>query len=209
MNAAVEERRGRRKPIQMELIGGKPARQRVWEQIRIHRDRFEIYTIARRAEADDETVETYVRCLVAGGFVVKLTKGRELSVFQLIKDNGIEAPRLTRDGQPVTQGLGQEAMWRCLRMLGAMDSHQLALHAASSGVEVKPTAAKRYLQALKKAGYLEIVKPCNRTKGQKEILRLIPRMDSGPRPPQIQRVGVVYDPNWNKVMHADEPEELL
>lgn len=209
MNAAVENRRGRRKPIQMELIGGKPARQRIWEEIRKHQDRFEIYTIARRAEADDETVETYVRSLVAGGYVVKLTSGRELSAFQLQKDNGIEAPRLTRDGHLVTQGLGQEAMWRCLRMLGAMDFHQLALHATSSGVEVKQSTAKRYLQALKKAGYLEVVKRCNRTKGQKELLRLLPQMNSGPRPPQIQRVGVVYDPNWNRVMHADEPEELL
>jgi hypothetical protein len=100
-------------------------------------------------------------------------------------------------------------MWRCLRMLGPLDYRQLAAHASSAGIEVKETTAKRYVLALKKAGYLHVVQPAGRRKGALEVLALIPRMNSGPRPPQIQRVGVVYDPNWNKVMHADEPEELL
>ncbi|MET3999687.1 hypothetical protein [Marinobacterium sp. MBR-109] len=199
-----------RKPVQMELVGGKPARQRVWEQIRLHRERFQIYTIARRAEAEDETVKTYLQCLEKGGYVVKLTAEKfEFADYQLVRDTGIEAPRLTRDGQPVTQGMGQESMWRCLRMLGAMDARQLAMHASSSGFEVKETTARRYVKALKRAGYLQVVQPCNRHRGKLEVIQLIPHMNSGPRPPQIQRVGVVYDPNWNKVMHADEPEEML
>ena len=210
MTVAVE-RKPNRKPIQMELVGGKPARQRAWEQIRIHKERFQLYTISRRAEADDQTVKTYLCALMKGGYVVKLTDEElfEEAHYQLIRDTGIEAPRLNRDGQPVTQGMGQEAMWRCLRMLGPMDARQLTGHVLSSGVELKESTAKRYIKALKKAGYLQVVHPCDRQRGKMEVLMLIPRMDSGPRPPQIQRVGVVYDPNWNKVMHADEPEELL
>lgn len=210
MNAATQQRKGHRKPVQMELVGGKAPRQRIWEQIRIHRERFQVYMIARRSEVDDESVKTYLKCLEKGGYIVKLTDVKfEQADYQLITDNGIEAPRLTRDGQPVTQGLAQEAMWRCLRMLGAMDYRQLAIHASSAGVEVKETSAKRYVLALKKAGYLQVTQPAGRRKGALETLALIPRMNTGPRPPQIQRVGVVYDPNINKVMHADEPEEML
>lgn len=211
MSAAVASRqKSYRKPAQLELIGGKPPRQRVWEQLRKLRLRFRIYDVARLAEVDDETVKSYVQSLVAGGYVVRLTDELFTEAdYQLIKDQGIEAPRLTRDGKPVTQGLGQEAMWRCLRMLGAMDARQLAMHASSSGVEVKPAAARRYVQMLKKAGYLEVVDPCNRRLKKMETLRLISRMDSGPRPPQIQNVKTVYDPNWNRVVYAEEPEELL
>ncbi|WP_036203975.1 hypothetical protein [Marinobacter sp. MCTG268] len=207
---AVANRKGYRKPAQMELIGGKPPRQRVWEQIRKFKMKFKVYDIARSSDVDDETVKTYVQSLVKGGYVVRLTEAQyEIAEYQLLKDTGVEAPRLTRDGQPVTAGLGQEAMWRCLRMLGALDARQLAAHASSSGVEVKVTTSKRYLVMLKKAGYLEVVEPCNRRLARMEKLRLIPRMDTGPRPPQIQNVKTVYDPNLNKVMYTDEPEEML
>jgi hypothetical protein len=207
---AVANRKGYRKPAQMELIGGKPPRQRVWEQIRKFKMKFKVYDIARSSEVDDETVKTYVQSLVKGGYVVRLTEAQyEVAEYQLLKDTGVEAPRLTRDGQPVTAGLGQEAMWRCLRMLGALDARQLAAHASSSGIEVKVTTSKRYLMMLKKAGYLEVVEPCNRRLARMEKLRLIPRMDTGPRPPQIQNVKTVYDPNLNRVMYADEPEEML
>lgn len=207
---AMAQRKGYRKPAQMELIGGKPPRQRAWEQIRKFRLNFKVFDIARAADVDDETVKTYVQSLMKGGFVVRLNEARyEIAEYQLIRDAGVEAPRLTRDGQPVTAGLGQEAMWRCLRMLGPMDARQLAAHASSSGVEVKVNTARRYLMMLKKAGYLEVVEPCNRRLRKMETLRLIPRMNTGPRPPQIQSVKTVYDPNLNKVMYADEPEEML
>lgn len=210
MSAAVASRKGYRKPAQMELIGGKPPRQRVWEQIRKFKLQFRVYEVARSAGVDYETTKTYVQCLIAGCYVVRVGEGSfDMTDHQLIKDTGIEAPRLTRDGQPVTAGLGQEAMWRCLRMLGALDARMLAAHAASCGVEVKLASAKRYVQMLKKAGYLEVVDPCNARKAKLETLRLISRMDTGPRPPQIQNVKTVYDPNLNKVMYTDEPEELL
>lgn len=204
------ERKGKRKPVQLELVGGKPARQRIWEQLRLHKEKFQIYTIARRAEADDETVKTYLQSLVKGGYVIKLVDVPfEEADYQLIKDTGIEAPRLTRDGQLVTSGIGQEAMWRCLRMLGPMDARVLAKHASSCGFEVKVSSAQRYVKALKAAGYLEVVEPCCRHRRKFETLRLLPHMNTGPRPPQVQRVKTVYDPNLNKVMHAEEPEELL
>lgn len=210
MTAAVPSRKGYRKPAQMELIGGKPPRQRAWEQIRKFKLKFRVVEVARGSDVDHETVKTYVQSLVAGGYVVRLSEERfEIAEYQLIKDTGVEAPRLTRDGQPVTAGLGQEAMWRCLRMLGPLDARQLAAHASSSGVEVKVATSKRYLMMLKKAGYLEVLQPCNPRQRRMETVRLIARMDTGPRPPQIQNVKTVYDPNLNRVMYTDEPEEML
>lgn len=202
--------KGTRKPLQMELIGGKPSRQRVWEQIKHHKELFKIDHIAKQARTDRETAKTYIQYLVKGGYVVRLTEALfEQTEFQLIKDIGIEAPRLNRDGTPVTQGMGQEAMWRCLRIMGAMDARQLAVHASTCGVEVKEATAKRYVKALKQAGYFKVVFECNRRLGKLEVVQLLPHMNTGPRAPQIQRVKTVYDPNLNKVMHAEDPEELL
>ncbi|MGB0732455.1 MAG: hypothetical protein ACPGPF_01780 [Pontibacterium sp.] len=210
MTAQPKIQQGRRKPLQMELVGGKPPRQRVWEEIRRNRERFSIGSLIIPTGLDDSTIRSYCQCLLAGGYIVQLTEGAiEYAYFQLQKDCGAEAPRLTKDGQPVTQGLGQEQMWRCLRMLGQMNYRQLTAHASKAGVEVKEATAKRYIAALKKAGYLQVVQACGLKKGALEIVRLIPRMDTGPRPPQIQKVGVVYDPNLNKVMHADSPEDAL
>ncbi len=206
MNMAVQERNVRgRKPIQMELVGGKPIRQRVWEQIRINQDKFQIGEVAHSAEVKKDTAKRYVQCLERGGYVVKLGEGD----YQLIKNNGIEAPRLNEDGQPVTMGLMQEAIWKCLRALGATDAFKLLGHAEAGGIEVTINHVRKYLRALKKAGYLKVVHRAVGARGEPEVITLIPKMDTGPRPPQIQRVGVVYDPNLNQVMHADDPQEAL
>lgn len=217
MNQAVNEalsdskksNRGR-KPIQMELVGGKPIRQRAWEQIRKHREGFQLDTIAKLAEAEKDTVNRYILCLERGGYIVKLTDGPfEKADYQLIKDTGIEAPKLNSQGELVTMGLAQEAIWRCLRMLGPLDAKQIISHVKAADIEITQDNVRRYLRALKKAGYLKVVHAAVPYRRKPEVVALIPRMNTGPRPPQIQRVGVVYDPNINKVMHADEPEEML
>ena len=199
-----------RKPVQMELVGGKPIRQRVWEQIRLHRESFYIATIAQQAEVEVDTARRYIHCLDKGGFLVKVAGAEfEKAEYQLLKDTGIEAPKLNAQGQLVTMGLAQEAIWRCLRMLGALDAFQILNHVTAAGIDIKLDNVRRYLRALKKAGYLKLIRPAIPAQRKPEVLALIPRMNTGPRPPQIQRVGVVYDPNLNKVMHAEDPEELL
>ncbi|WP_054340366.1 hypothetical protein [Neptunomonas antarctica] len=202
------KRTGHRKPLQMELIGGKNARQRIWEELRKTSDAtFETYPIARAANVDDDALRTYLQCLTAGGFVEHVSGVRyERRVYRLLKDTGIEAPRLTRKGEPVKQGQGAECMWRTLRMLGEMDVTRLVSHAAASGIDVAPSYAKTYISLLRKAGYLITTLPS--TPHRMERFRLSPQMNTGPRPPQIQRVKTVYDPNLNKVMWAEDPEEL-
>lgn len=207
MTAAVQNREGRRKPVQFEMIGGKCARQRIWEEIRKNAESFQILPIAQHANADPETVKTYLQCLQAGEFVEAVTRGHlKKAVYRLVKDTGIESPRLTRKGEPVKQGLIVEAMWCTLRILGQMDARQLQNHVVASGLDMTLTYAKRYIAALKKAGYLSVVRAGN--PHRMEVIQLKPAMNTGPRAPQIQNVKTVYDPNLNRVMHADDPEEL-
>lgn len=212
MEAIMQEtqqapRRNLRKPAQMEMIGGKNARQRIWEVLRQQTGEFEMYPIARQSNTDDETLRTYLTCLRAGGYVEVVQQKRYgKTTYRFIKDTGLEAPRLNRKGEPVTQGLVSEAIWRTLRILGELDARQITNHVAAAGLDVTMAYVKRYLGCLKKAGYLIVALKGN--PHRLERIRLKPNMDTGPRAPQIQRVKTVYDPNLNKVMHVEDPEEL-
>lgn len=105
------------------MIGGKSRRQRIWEAIRQRRTDFTLLDIVCAAHVETETVRTYLTCLINGGVVVQTTvpcHPREPKRYRLTRDNGVEAPRLTKSGKPVIQGLATEQMWRTLRMMAAI-----------------------------------------------------------------------------------------
>lgn len=208
MNTALKSKAPSRKPAQLEMIGGKSSRQRIWEELRKQKGEFEMYPLARAANVDDETLKTYLYCLTAGGFVEVVKRKRyDKTIYRRIKDNGVEAPRLTRKGEPVKQGLISEAIWRTLRIQDQLDARVITNYVEAAGHETTMAYVKRYLGSLKKAGYLQVVRKGN-THSRLEIIRLKPGMDTGPRAPQVQRVKTVYDPNLNQVMHCEDPEEL-
>jgi hypothetical protein len=199
-----------RKPVEMEMVGGKGSRQRVWEAIRKYAGAFTCYQISRKAKADDGTVYTYLNSLEKAGFIEAegLNQLRFLSEkkWKLARDNGVEAPRLTREGKPVVQGAGNEAMWRAMRIVGEFNARELAARASASGVEVKEGAAKAYITSLKSAKYLIVASEARVGKAPIQAkYRLAPGKYTGPRPPMIQRTKSVYDPNLGKVVWK-EPE---
>ncbi|MFZ6644451.1 hypothetical protein ACO0LO_01940 [Undibacterium sp. TJN25] len=204
-------RETKRKPAQLELVGGKGSRDRAWEEIRKHAGPFTCYQISRKAKVDDGTMYTYLMCLEKGGFleghIEKNAKIGSEKTWTLIRDNGVEAPRLDRTGKPVVQGMGTESMWRSMRIIADFNAPELAAHASASGVVVKPGTAKMYLIMLKAAGYLQVVKEANKGRGKGMGLaryRLLPSKYTGPRPPMIQRSKSLFDPNLAKVVYQEE-----
>ncbi|BAK76463.1 hypothetical protein NH8B_2077 [Pseudogulbenkiania sp. NH8B] len=208
----IDRKRPKRQPANMEMVGGKGSRQRTWEAVRKLRDDFTAYQVARVAKADDETVLTYLRSLDKGGFITCLTPAdaplATVKRYSLTRDNGIEAPRLTKDGKVVKQGLGTEAMWRVMRIIGDFTCRELAAHASTSEVKVSEDSANSYIRALKLAGYLVVTAEAKtRGIGEGRTLaryRLAPGRYTGPRPPMIQRTKNVYDPNLGKVVWQQE-----
>lgn len=193
--------------------GGKGPRQRIWEAIRARSDaEWTRYTIARAACVADTTVTTYCQALEKAGIVGKAgeTAVGNLAVearWVLLRDEGLEAPRLKRDGSRVTQGLAQEQMWRTLRLLGGdLNAHELAAHASTDAVPVTLSAAEHYITWLLAAGYLirtRAGKGLGRAgRGVPARYRLDPARNTGPRPPMICRAKVVYDPNEDAVVWA-------
>lgn len=209
-----------RKPITT-YAGGKGPRQLIWEAIRtlqrsgqpiVEIDIWQALPREVRHGLDLGAVRDYRRALVAAGIlgVVADPTARTNGTYQLLKDEGLEAPRLRRDGSRVTQGLAQEQMWRTLRLLTCDTNHrELAAHASSAAVPVAEAAAKDYLKTLHIAGYLQRTTEGKGTGagGIQTRYRLKPQRNTGPRPPMICRTKVVYDPNEDKVVWQPKVSE--
>ena len=198
-----------RKPIHLELTGGKGLRQRMWDRIRaLHGAEFTLRGIVLGAESL-ETARDYVLALERGGYIESREEpnkrgfGTGVKIYRLAIDCGAEAPRVKRDGTPVTQGLAQEQMWRTLRMTkGDINARELAAHASTPMVAVTEVAAKGYLKMLNAGGYLDTTRK-GHGHGNGGVLaryKLLPARDTGPRPPMVCRTKVIYDPNENRIV---------
>lgn len=170
-----------------------PGRQEIWEAIRYLRTGFTINDLVERCRANRKTISDYLRCLVPGGIVAQ----RDDETYDLVEDRGFHAPRLNRQGKPVTQGAGTENMWRSMRGLPAFSPHDLVIHSTTPDVTVSEATAKAYCKMLLQTGFLKVVRKAAPMRGEQAIYRLIRK--TGPKPPQIQRVKHVYDPNTGKV----------
>lgn len=192
-----------RKPAHIELVGGKGLRQRVWDRIRKLRGADFCLDEITFGDECRTTVRDYVAGLEHAGYLVMTQQNtnRTPKRWKLARDAGAEAPRVRRDGTPVTMGLAQEQMWRTLRMLKTdFNARELAAHAATIAVPVNEKAAADYLGNLHRASYLRCTRPGKGTGrgGMQARYQLV--SNTGPLPPMVCRADAVYDPNLGKVV---------
>jgi hypothetical protein len=217
MIQSVKLGKGRgRKPANMSIAS---SQELIWQGVREQAKKtesFSIDDIARllskkgHEEINDETIKSYFYRLVRGGFLSTdgtAAQGRKTrGYYHLVKDNGAEAPRLTKDGEPVKQGRGREHLWRTIRVLGEFNYRELAAAASTEEVTVKESEAKDYALHLKKAGYLlEVSASCR--SGRLARYRMLPARYTGPKPPMIQRIKQIFDPNLGEVVWSPVSEE--
>lgn len=194
-----------RKPVHLEMRGGKTPRQLLWEAMRARRTGFTCYSLSKATRVNYGTTQGFLGALRKAGYVDWLDEREPVSnerMQSLVKDNGAEAPSIRSDGSPCRKNLIYEAMWRTLRIIGETNAEELAsLASAAAPTSVK--TAKNYLYMLALAGYLQ----SKRVAGKHTRYRLIPTRYSGPLPPKLQRVGQVYDANLGKVVWSRTEEE--
>lgn len=190
-----------RKPADQERHNGKSNRQRVWAAIRAQ-DGFTCHGVSRAATVHYETTKSYLAALRKAGYIGlsgELDPSTGEPLFKLLRNSGTEAPALKRDGSPNRQGLGNEAMWRALRILGETTIEELTQF-ASAAAPITMTTARLYLHWLAKAGYVLRLDSNN----GRPRYRLIPSRYSGPAAPMVQRNKQVYDPNLGAVVWRQE-----
>ncbi|MEO1472778.1 MAG: hypothetical protein AAFS03_02385 [Pseudomonadota bacterium] len=193
-----------RKPADVIARSPKPqGRAAIWAAIRLQGN-FTRRSIRDATDCTPKTVSGYLDALEAGEFLTSSLKEDGVRHFTLIRDVGIEPPRVRKDGTEVTQGRGTANMWRSMRMMSDFTTRDLSLSASTGGVEVKLDTAKDYCNHLMRAGYLRIVdQPTPTSPPRYRLIR-----NTGPKPPQIQRVKQVFDPNLNQVVAAETFEAL-
>jgi len=159
------------------------------------------FSLADMHKFNRDTVKGYVKCLEAGGFLERVEEGRfRRTVYQLVRDEGVEAPRLRADGTPTKMGLARDHMWRAMKMLGRFTYVDLAVSASTEDVPVNEMDAKDYVKHLLAAGYLTILVPATpRSKAEYRLTR-----NTGPMPPMVTRAKVVFDPNLGRIAWSEE-----
>lgn len=193
-----------RRPVHLTAAGKRPeGRQVIWEAIRRRRE-FTISDLEDSTRINEETIRTYVTGLTRAGYLDREEPEQrpgerfQPSVWRLINDVGIEAPRVRRDGSVVTQGRGREQLWRTMRILGEFDYRELAVQASTEAHPIAMTEAQTYCQYLHRAGYLADIVPGGPNRPAR--YRLLMSRYSGPQAPQIQRIRQVWDPNLQQVV---------
>lgn len=192
------------------MVGGKPPRQHIWEAIRaINASPKELttYAVARKSNQDDQTVRGYFRDMEKAGIVSKVRNvGRFDAEWELLKDEGVEAPRITRNGKVSKYAAGAENVWRALRILGEFTAAEASVAASVNGVSISEFGAHVYLSGLAKAGY---VTRRGGTPGVKTRFSLVPSRYTGPKHPIYQRdFHQVYDPNLDQVVWRKADQEV-
>ncbi len=185
-----------RKPIDQVTKGKKlPPRERVWKFIRGRKAAFTVRDISDNVKVDYGLSRPYLKSLVKAGYIsiVNSAAPGEVIQYKFIK-GPVAAPRVRRDGSPVTQGAGQENMWRSMKMLNAFSAQELALAASADNVTVSTGTARSYICMLAKAGYLK------KTGDEPARWVLLSTKRTGPLAPMVQRIKHVYDPNLKKVV---------
>lgn len=191
-----------RRPAKLERAGAMTPRDRIWAAVRSFEvgHNFSVAEIMLLSEQRADTVISYLDALSKARYVDVLAHSRpvgsprrELRVFELKRDVGIDAPRVTADGKPVTQGVGREQMWRSMRVLKEFDCRELALAASTAAHQVNIQETKNYVKFVARAGYLQLVKASH--SNQPARYRFIRSRDTGPRAPLVTGDRNVFDGN--------------
>ena len=181
-------------------------RRAVWAAVRELQVFTKLELRLRVPHVSKNIVAEYLTALNRGGFVAPGPMVKGMSVgsnkvrqYQLVRDSGVDAPRLRADGT-VLAPTAQQNMWLALKIVGAVTPAQLARDASSDETPVPEETACAYLRHLLAAGYVQ-----TSTGDGEAYYRLI--NDTGGYAPMVQRTKCVFDPNLNKIMWHEEIEQ--
>ena len=186
-----------RKPV--DTLGPAQKRQAAWDAIRKVR-KFETRDIWMETALGRDTVKTYITGLQKAGYIRHIGDRptgniKPARVFEIVPEKEVkEAPRVRKDGTEVTMGRGREFMWRTMRILKDFTPQDLAVTATTEDHQIALDEAEYYCRYLCLAGILR------KTSARPVSYHFQAHRYTGPRPPQIQRVKQVWDPNTETVL---------
>lgn len=182
--------------------------QAIWDEIRKQRHAFTLRSlwnvIEKRRGGNMKTIHGYLSRLRLGGYITVLRHETlqgvgVINVYELSRDNGVEAPRLDKDGK-ASAPQKIEHLWRSMRILGEFSFRDLAISASTEEVSISEQTARRYARALADAGYL-VETAAGRRQGSSTRWRFLQSKYTGPKPPILNRERTeVFDQNTRKIV---------
>lgn len=175
-------------------------RDAMWRLIREAKEDFTPRQIREELHIHFDTVCDYLTGLTKAGYL-EATPGASRFLptkYRLVKDVGVDAPRVRKDGSPVTQGQGRKQMWDTMRVLPDFTARELSFNASTELCAADEVDALHYIRYLTRAGYLVQIDAGNTHRQAR--YRMVTGRWSGPKPPQVQRVRQVFDPNTKTVV---------
>lgn len=175
------------------------SKQAIWEAIR-RLQSFTARQLQDQTRLNSSTVRDYIKGLEAAGYLAPYVRlYKEDAQWRLVKDIGVEAPRVRKDGTVITKGEGQRNMWEAMRILRTFTATELAIAATTATCRVSAVSAVRYARHLTRAGYL-------RRSADGAVYRFLPTAYTGPMAPVIQQHSrvwsSVWDPNTNELRYG-------
>ncbi len=163
-----------------------------WKEMRRRGSkRFSLDHLKDVCDAHPRALHDYVVGLCHAGYLRDHGDGD----YELVRDAGAEAPMLKRDGRELRDTREREQLWRTMKMLRQFTADDLAIHASTEEHPISKGSAAYYLDALRLAGYIVVAGRC----GRRTLYRLLPSR-AGSKPPLLQHVMQVFDPNEGKVV---------
>jgi hypothetical protein len=204
-----------RNPINIELRGLQTPRERVWDAVLLLDKAgvpFNKTTIQDNCNpmVSWTLVDDYTKALEKAGYLTRVggvgpsqgVVGKPIEY--MVAKFQREAPRVSLKVDKVTQGEGNEAMWRAMKVLPMFDYKDIAQAATLGTVQVKPLTAKVYVCELAKAGYLITMRPSK--PGTPARYKL--GKNTGMHAPAITRTKVVFDRNTGQVANLQTVQEI-
>lgn len=175
-------------------------RQQIWDMIRTFKTPFNSKDLQLHLEWKKPQIDfQYLNQLVVHGFLEQVKQ--KPKHWQLSKDNGVEAPRISDSGELLIDGGVNENLWRAMRISKVFTIDELVRLASTSRRTVARSNVVFYVRLLKNAGYIA---SRGRMPDKKERLTLI--RDTEPKPPQVLRIKEIYDPNLHEIMYREVPD---
>jgi len=176
----------------------------IWSVIRRLGAQGQVFDVLRirgelRGATRRERILDYCKALQAAGYLVPAETPDGAPGWQLLRDPGLEAPRVRRDGTQVLMGSGREAMWRAMRVLGSFSVAELVATASTERWQIAAGEARTYCARLAHAGFLLRAGRADSARYTLPVSRY-----TGPRPPQVRRHGkLIWDPNTGRLYAPD------
>ena len=166
-------------------------RELIWAALRANRDGVTQRRINGLTLVKPGIIRDYVASLMRAGIVgvvAELGPGQPRE-YCLLRDMGVDAPRLKKDGTFLPPS-GRSRMWQAMPILGTFTARELALAASLPEARIE-----YYCRWLEKGRYLRRISG----KGETPRYQCIPARRHGPKAPQILAVRRVFDPNTGEI----------